>query len=149
MARRMTLDSHYIRTEKKALAFNALIVAGLISAFDIKWPELAENVAKGMDFVATTDAGILRGKFIPCDHLEGHWNGGKGCYSPGWVHIRFDDTDAAKRVLPHTHADRLNGYSGKWNFMFSNKGGELVLAADVGNMVREIKAINPRLFTTI
>lgn len=146
---RMTLDRHYISTEKKALAFDAIIVAGLINAFDIKWPELAANVAAGKDFVVTTDAGLLRGHFIKSDHLDGPWNGGKGCYSPGWVHFRFDDVEAAKRLLPHAHDDRLNGYNGKWNFMFSNRGGELELAAAVGYMVHAIKALNPRLFTTI
>ncbi len=143
---RMTLDQHYIRTEKKAQEFDAVIMAGLISAFGIIWPELAANVAKGMDFVVTTDAGLLRGHFIPSNHLDGPWNGGKGCYSPGWVHLRFDDVAQAKATVGY---GSLNPYSGKWNFMFSNRGGVEALAADVGYMVHAIKALNPRLFTTI
>lgn len=34
------------------------------------------------------------------------------------IDCRFMDVENAKAFLPHKHNDRLNGYSGKWNFMF-------------------------------
>jgi len=34
------------------------------------------------------------------------------------INGRFADVEAARRVLPHGYGDRLNPYSGKWNFAF-------------------------------
>ena len=33
-----------------------------------------------------------------------------------WIACRFDNVALAKQHLPHGHADRLNQFSGKWNW---------------------------------
>lgn len=33
-----------------------------------------------------------------------------------WIACQFKDVAKAKQHLPHGHADRLNPYSGKWNW---------------------------------
>lgn len=38
-----------------------------------------------------------------------------------WIAGRFLDVDRAKRVLPHGNLDRLNAFSGKWNFHFGTE----------------------------
>ena len=49
--------------------------------------------------------------------------------TPGgdWIACRFEDIDAAKRLMPawpRSRSARLNGFSGKWNFT-SARGGKL------------------------
>lgn len=41
------------------------------------------------------------------------------------IYCRFEDTSKAKEFLPHKMEDRLNPYSGKWNFHSQNFTGLL------------------------
>lgn len=138
----MRLDSHYIRSQRQRNDFDATLIAGLANALDCDPAVLRDRT----DFAVDTDGGTLRGTLYLCNHIDSEWNGGRGFWSPGWVHFRFDDVNAAKEVVAFGN---LNPYSAKWNFMFSGKGGHLTLAADVGYMVHAIKHIQPRNFRLI
>lgn len=140
-----SLDSHYMRSPKAASSLDRLVIAGLIAALGVTDANAALLFEDRMNFAFDTDAGTVRGTLYLCDHIEGR--GVRGFYSPGWVHFRFDDTDAAKAMLPHAFDDRLNGYSGKWNFMFSGVAHSQVPA--VAHMTRELDALNPRDFRII
>jgi hypothetical protein len=53
------------------------------------------------------------------------------------IFARFEDTDAAKKVIPHGPNSRLNPYSGKWNWHYDFEHGEIALA----QFGREVRAI--------
>jgi hypothetical protein len=61
------------------------------------------------------------------------------CYGD-WLACRFDDVDRAKALLPHGPGERLNSYSGKWNFHFGRITAEEALAA----FRAELEPILPR-----
>jgi hypothetical protein len=126
-------DNNYITTATEATRFNKQLSAALAGALGL--PKSA--VVARESFQVDTDAGILRGCLCQGSRFK------RGVYSPAWVHFRFDDVDAAKRLLPHAWHDRLNGYSGKWNFDFfaPNAEGRAYLLED---MLRNIKGLNPR-----
>ena len=61
-------------------------------------------------------------------------------YSVGWVHFRFRDSARAKASSLYAGYDgRLNGYSGKWNWMFSAERYEW----EIPCMVDALRRLNP------
>ena len=49
------------------------------------------------------------------------------CYG-NWLACRFDTPDAALAFLPHGPGERLNSYSGKWDFHFGRVTADEALA---------------------
>lgn len=46
-----------------------------------------------------------------------------------WLACRFEEPDRAKAFLPHGPGQRLNSYSGKWNFHYGRVTADEALAA--------------------
>jgi len=74
--------------------------------------DLRASLVAGDDFVFDTAAGRARLR-LNSDDLDTR----SRRQLPPWIYIQFDDTAAAKAALGHAAGDRLNPYSGKWNWM--------------------------------
>lgn len=74
---------------------------------------------RGRHLLLDTKAGVMRFGIV-----RGHSQVRK--HTLAWVYCQFEDVAAAKALLPHSMygpaGDRLNPYSGKWNYMFCSDG---------------------------
>ena len=126
----------YLKSAKAAREFDLAVITALATLFGVS-PSLFGDRT---EFAFITDAGTLRGGLYLCSKLDGMRK-----WSPVWLHFRFDDVEAAKRVVC---SPRLNPYSGKWNFHLSGDR-EAVQDVDIVGMVNEIRALNPTNFRFI
>ena len=63
-----------------------------------------------------------------------------------WIACRFQDVEAAKRLLsfwPKEELARLNGFSGKWNFTDA-QGGRFHAESNLKSFKRELKPLLPK-----
>lgn len=86
------------------------------------------GVSGNKPFTAMTVAGPIRGRIYPVErrYKSRQWE-------PGWLHMRFDDGDAA---FAATHGIS-NRFSGKYNLDYANQ-------ADVSELRRRLKLIQFR-----
>lgn len=125
-------------TSKKASdTFTAQLLAAVFAGLGITSPDVAESIAKGKRFVVNTDLGEMEGRF---DAGSSYAPERPRTYSVGWVHFRFRDSARAKASSLYAGYDgRLNGYSGKWNWMFSAERYEW----EIPCMVDALRRLNP------
>jgi hypothetical protein len=131
-------------TSKKASdAFTAQLTAVLIAGLGLTSPDVAEAIINGKRFVVNTDLGEMEGKFMQGSAYD---PARPRTYSVGWVHFRFRDAARAKASTLYVGVDgRLNGYSGKWNWMFSAERYEWELPV----MVEVLRRLNPTVVAII
>lgn len=123
--------------KKNHEAFTASLIDALILGLGLTDPHAAEAIANGKRFVVTTDLGDMEGQFYKGSAYTPER---PRTFSMGWVHFRFRDADRAKASeLYAGHDGRLNGYSGKWNWMFSS----VMHDWEVPAMTKQIQRLNP------
>jgi hypothetical protein len=126
---------HYYRSKVAAESLDRMVSAALIVALGITDAGEAAALLAGATFIVMTKAGALTGNMYRSNDMKAFT--GKRMWGPAWVHFRFDDEKAAKAL--GTLGDRINGYSGKWNWHFSNmEDWNAITAIDMLNDLNEI-----------
>ena len=120
-------------TAKTSREWDSQIAAALIVALNLTTGEEAAAINEGRGFRFMTDAGIVEGHII-----HGHPEFKTNRYLPGWVHFCFADPMRANSCSVLSIGNRLNPYSGKWNWMFTGETRELE------SMIYSLQCINPR-----
>lgn len=122
---------------KQCKIFMDAIVNALVNSLGASEDDRAA-IANGETFQFMSDAGLIKGHVCKANQISPRK------WSVGWVHFRIQDLDKAKTVLPHAYDDRLNGYSGKWNFMFNGAS-----RAETSCLTVELDDINPSEFKVV
>ena len=135
-------SAHYLPNLKAVEDLDNMVLASLIAGLGINSADEAVSIKAGATFMVATDAGVLRG----CMYRSEPNRLRKGCHSPAWVHFRFEDVEFAKRNTMLTIGDRLNTYSGKWNWMFGGQAEGNRRMAE--SLFHSLRSLNPRFAVT-
>jgi len=127
--------------KKSSDAFNNHLAAALIAAFGVTDMNIAAEIVEGRSFRVMTAYGLLTGKLLPGERSYDSTRK----YRVGWVAFRFADP-AFCVTFPSFPGgpDRLNKWSGKWNWMFSGDN-----EYQVDYMVSSIRDLKPTGLITI
>jgi hypothetical protein len=129
------MRTHYLTTGV-ARRTDATIIAGLIAGCGVTDPDVAKLLTDRAEFIVDTDAGVLMGHVFLSEETHS-----TRYRSPGWLAFRFNSTAQAK-ACPAVSQQRLNPYSGKYNFMFT--ADETTHTEEVEEMAAALKRLNAR-----
>ena len=131
-------SAHYLPNLKAVADLDNAVLAALIAGLGITDAGEAAAIKEGSTLMVATDAGVLRG----CMYRSEPNRHRRGQHSPAWVHFRFETPEYAKSNPHLTIGDRLNTYSGKWNWHFC--GLAEANTRTIESLVTSLRALNPR-----
>jgi hypothetical protein len=128
--------------KKSSDAFNNHLAAALIAAFGVTDMTIAAEIVEGRSFRVQTAFGPMTGKLM----LGERSYDSVRKYRVGWVAFRFPDPTACVVSPNFPGGERLNKWSGKWNWLFDGTPDN---EYQVDFMVSSIRDLKPTGLITI